>query len=268
MKHLKIFENKNVFDSEVKNLPHPSIIFVKQDDSTYFVECSLTLVYDIREGDAPYYKIINEDFINSGVKRMYIDGVKLSKPQSQFNDTMEGQHTVKIVFNDFLIDTNNMFNNCVGLISVDFKNFNTVISNMSYMFNGCYNLINVKNLMSLETVIDASFMFYGCNKLTQFSVDYLPQNCYNMFANTGLTKFMFSGIKNDIIYNFEEMFKGCQLLTEISFNSLIEMNLNQESNVRNMFANISENGYVEYWLGSSVELIVDQLPSTWTKNGV
>ena len=68
-----------------------------------------------------------------------------------------------------LTKTNDMFNGCNNIISLNLSNLNTQnITNMSYMFSECSSLSNLDlSNFNTQNVTDMNFMFFGCSSLSR-----------------------------------------------------------------------------------------------------
>ena len=108
-------------------------------------------------------KYINKDF-NSYI---YINEI-------QSNDRKEGEYyinlndnekTIKLVWNNSISLTSNMFKDCVNISQMNFSSFDSSsVSNMSTMFYGCSSLVSLDlSKFNTQNVENMKYMFNGCS---------------------------------------------------------------------------------------------------------
>ena len=123
-------------------------------------------------------------------------------------------------------DTTNMsymFNNCIGLTSLDVSNFNTSnVTNMHAMFFYCTSL-NSLEVSDFETsnVTDMALMFWYCSNLTSLDVsNFNTSNVTDMqlmFGNcSSLTSLDVSNFDTSKVTNMNSMFGNCSSLTSLN----------------------------------------------------
>ena len=79
---------------------------------------------------------------------------------------------IKIIWNDTIITTENMFEECNQIIEIDLSKFDSSkVSNTSKMFFNCKSLISL-NLSNFETslVKDVGYVFCNCRKLISLNI--------------------------------------------------------------------------------------------------
>lgn len=179
------------------------------------------------------FYVISEDYDELDINNteMYIDDKKCDfSKECKFDK--KGKHTVKYVINktlttlsgmfyncyynekitfniktDEVLYMNDLFNNCKGLVSVEFNNFNTKkVETMSQMFAECYSLKAI-NLDSFDTknVKSMYAMFTFCISLPEIEISHF-------------------NVEN--LENCSEMFVGCKSLEEIDIKNFVGKHLN------------------------------------------
>ena len=97
----------------------------------------------------------------------------------------EGKYSIKFIFNKLLKNTNNLFNSCNNIISLDLSNFDTKnVIEMRKMFSDCISLTSL-NLLGLNTinVTKMDNMFSNCLSLNELNLSSLQtDNVIDMFS--------------------------------------------------------------------------------------
>ena len=130
-----------------------------------------------------------------------------------WNFSIEGIHTVKIIFKKKLLKCNYLFYYCESIYKIDMSHFDcSQIINCSEMFYNCSSLTEI-NLGKLDFALSNNFsgMFYNCNNLEKVDVSCL---------NTQKSK------------SFSYMFKGCSKLKGINVSKFKSKNC---ENIEGMF---------------------------------
>ena len=89
-----------------------------------------------------------------------------------FKFTNKGKYIIKYTFNNYLTNTNFMFEGCSSLTNINLSNFNTQnINDMSGMFRGCSSLTNINlSNFNIQNVKDMSGMFRGCSSIKNMNL--------------------------------------------------------------------------------------------------
>ena len=142
----------------------------------------------------------------------------------------------------------NMFNNCVSLISIKFTGgFNTrETDNMAAMFWGCKNLVSLdfpKNFI----ISKGNYMqnlFDGCISLQSINFNtFSTSNVINMaclFRYTNISSFTLNNFDTSNVKEMQQMFKGCKYLTSLDLSSF------NYNNVQQMEYMLADNDNLQY----------------------
>ena len=121
-----------------------------------------------------------------------------------------------------------MFSGCSGLTSLDVSGFNTSSATyLGYMFEGCSGLASI-DVSGFDTSNCTGFgmMFKGCSNLATVDVsgfDTTKATSYaQMFYNCPKITSVSINIKNTAVSSFQEMFRGCSLLRNVTVSSTAE----------------------------------------------
>ena len=148
-------------------------------------------------------------------------------------------------------DTNNMFQGCTSLISMELSGFKTSdeLINMSDMFWNCISLIslNLSNF-DISNVSNFGHLLYNCESLEFIVFSQVKTDKITLLDN------MFNGCKNLISVNLSNfyttnlekiqyMFSGCESLKFLDFANLDITNVNEE-NSNNVFLNCKNLEYI------------------------
>lgn len=93
----------------------------------------------------------------------------------------------------------NMFNNCKSLKTLDLRRFNTSnVDNMNWMFYNCESLetLNIRNFDTSKATANMRDMFYNCTSLTTLRLD----NCSNDTISSIITQSSFPANNRGTIY--------------------------------------------------------------------
>ena len=159
----------------------------------------------------PYYTTLEDLGVDelTGCKHLSFNGSYITKLIA-FPDTSN------------ITDMSSMFDNCRGLTSLDFSDFNTSkVTNMQNMFKDCVNLISL-NLSGWDTsnVTNMWSVFYGCHSLASLDLSsfdtsnvtdmgYMFDNCHK------LTSLDLSGWDVNKVTSMGKMFQNCSNLQTI-----------------------------------------------------
>ena len=182
---------------------------------------------DIYVNDIFFDKKINEYFIDSNLN--YSENISLT--------------FVKIVWNDTILTTRNMFENCYKIIEMDLSKFDASnVNDMSRMFYNCYSLISL-NLSGLDTpkLNNMEYMFFNCSSLisldlSNFNTSNLQNLSYIFSQCSSLISLDLTNFDTSKIRDMSYMFNRCSSL--ISLN-LSNFNTSLVTNMRYMFYNCS-----------------------------
>ena len=133
---------------------------------------------------------------------------------------------IKIIFNDSILTTKNMFEKCDKIIEIDLTNFDTSkVNDMSRMFSDCSSLTSL-NLFNFNTslVNDMSYMFNNCSSLISLNLssfdtsEVIHMNCTFSYCkeliNLDLSNFNTAKIKY-----MNNMFHNCKNLIFLNLSS-------------------------------------------------
>ena len=132
--HLNNCNNKK----DLYNLNNINIRYLQSENENY-----ITI---IANGPRENIRILGNDF-NSLPDEMYINNSPIP-PAKILNLTKEGENIIILKWNSKLINCNNLFNNCVNLLSIDLSHFDSSkIKSIEYMFESCKGVkfINLTN---------------------------------------------------------------------------------------------------------------------------
>ena len=139
----------------------------------------------------------------------------------------------------------NMFEDCVGLTSLDVSSFNTSnVTNMDYMFFRCTSLTSL-DVSSFNTskVSGMTSMFGGCNSLTSLTLSSFDTSNVtsmdNMFGDCGgLTSLDLSKWDTSKVIDMDSMFDGCGSLETIRMVGCSQATIQKITNVKPSSAKI------------------------------
>ena len=138
---------------------------------------------------------INDTLTNITKNEYYVDDTYLN-----YSQKLQYFNFVKIIWNDTITTTKNMFENCDKIIEIDLSNFDASnVNEMNRMFYGCSSLESL-NLTNCNTslVNNMSYMFGECQKLKEL----------NLLA-----------FDTSEVNNMDYMFRGCLSLTSLDVSS-------------------------------------------------
>ena len=129
------------------------------------------------------------------------------------------------------VDSSNMFNNYLGLTSLDVSHFDTSnVTNMGGMFWGCSSLteLNVSNF-DTSNVTNMGGMFLGNNNLTRLDVSHFDTSkvtdMRRMFGCSSLTSLDVSHFDTSKVTDMNSMFAGCGSLKRLDVTSFDTSNV-------------------------------------------
>ena len=179
----------------------------------------------LNEEDKLYYHIYFNDN-KEEIKRNYFSS----------EDKVE---RIKIIIDYRIISFEKLFENCLCIFSINFKNFSrNNIYNMSYMFSGCLNLysLNLSNF-NTDNVINMERMFSWCKSLDKLNLSkFNTKNVKNMsgifFFCSSLSSLNLSNFNTNNVTNMSYMFSWCSSLKELNIS---HFNTNNVTNMCGMF---------------------------------
>ena len=121
----------------------------------------------------------------------------------------------------------NMFRNCISLVSIDLSNLNTSkVNNVSGMFSGCTKLKTVIiGKLNLQKVTNMNYLFYNCQLLEYIDIKglqntYKLKYMYEMFGYCrSLKEIDFSSFDMTCVEDIRYMFYQCDSLTYVNFSN-------------------------------------------------
>ena len=179
----------------------------------------------LNEEDKLYYHIFFNNK-NEEIKRNYFS----------YDDRVE---KIKIIIDYKIISFEKLFENCLCIKSINFKNFSrNNIYNMSYMFSGCLNLSTL-NLSNFNTanVIDMERIFSWCTSLSELNLSkFNTNNVKNMsgmfFFCSSLSSLNLSNFNTNKVTDMSLMFSWCFSLKKLNIS---HFNTNKVTNMCGMF---------------------------------
>ena len=211
-----------------------------------------------------------------------------------WNFKTTGIHTIKIIFNKKLLQSNGLFNSCTKIYKIDCSNLDcSQITDCSWMFCWCFSLTEI-NFGKLDFALSNDFtgMFSGCRELEKLDVSSFKTNKSKsfsyMFCNCSklkeinLSKFKTTNCKNisnmlekcfslkliDLsswdfknMNNINYLFCGCKNLTRIrmSFNNNIKMYF------KHVFDGLPKSGSFIFDKELDCKRLLKELPLNWDK---
>ena len=150
----------------------------------------------------------------------------------------KGKFFIKYTFKNYLTKTNNMFQDCTSLTSIDLSNFNTqYITSMNSMFYWCVSLTSI-NLFNINTqnITAMGYMFYGCSSLKSINLsNFNTENVINMghmfYGCSSLTNIDLSKFSTQNVIFMDNMFACCESLTSVIMSNFNTQNVTQMSGV-------------------------------------
>ena len=156
-----------------------------------------------------------------------------------FNDIFNGCINLKYVnFYNFNTDKlDNMFYNCISLISIDLSKLNTIqTKTFENMFYNCISLksINLKGI-NLESVTNINYMFYNCISLESIDLsDFQPhvlEKMENVFSNCiNLTYINLNNFDTQNVVYMNYLFYNCSSLKYINLTDFNTKNVKYLNN--------------------------------------
>ena len=211
-----------------------------------------------------------------------------------WNFKTTGIHTIKIIFNKKLLQSNGLFNSCTKIYKIDCSNLDcSQITDCSWMFCWCFSLTEI-NFGKLDFALSNDFtgMFSGCRELEKLDVSSFKTNKSKafsyMFCNCSklkeikLSKFKTTNCENisnmlekcfslkliDLsswdfknMNNINYLFCGCKNLTRIrmSFNNNIKMYF------KHVFDGLPKSGSFIFDKELDCKRLLKELPLNWDK---
>ena len=175
-----------------------------------------------------YLKELNE--LNT---KLFIDE-KEYKYQKYFIPEKEWIYTIKLIFNIQMKDCSHMFDNCIGIISINFSSFDTSkVTNMSYMFNSCFCLSSINlNNFNTNLVTNMSHMFDNCDletiNLSSFNTSRVIDMSF-MFSRNSIRSINLSSFNTINVKNMSYMFAHCKQINSINLSKLNTKNLENKT---------------------------------------
>ena len=169
-----------------------------------------------------FFRIYNhcEIYLNDSLFKMNINAYY------SYSNNSKCINIFKIIWNDTILTTKNMFENCNKIIEIDFSNFDTSkISNMNGMFYNCQEMISI-NLSAFNTslVNDMGYMFYNCKKLnplylSNFNTSEVSSMISMFYGCSSFTSLDLSNFDTSKVTTMSSMFRGCSLLKSIDLSN-------------------------------------------------
>lgn len=297
MKHIKLFENKEDFNSWFNNgnFVFPNIYSMddKLSFNTQSPSKSVILWFEGQSATLANYSL------ERNVEEVIVDGIPMNPINYRCSFESPGVHKVEVVLNDnTIIDDNLFYGSTASYINLP----STIVTIGNQVFRSCENLkhINIpKSVTSIETrafmgceslksitipssiTSIESMLFYNCTSLQSIVIpnsvtsmgDDVFYGCESLESITipnsvtSLGDSIFDGcesLKSIIIGNgitsiSRGMFESCSSLTEITSLALIAPTLE-----RDVLTDLSPSGILKYPKGSDYSTWIAQLPSGWT----
>ena len=175
-------------------------------------------------------KLFSDDFLqNYNNFNIYLNNILIDTNKNELcfdSYNSEELNIIRIIWNETILTTKNMFKNCYKIFGIDLSNFDTSkVNDMSYMFYNCSSLVSL-NLSNLNTclVSDMSYMFYNCSSigslyLSNFDTSQV-YNTNNMFFNcSNLIYLNLSSFNTSGVTNMASMFFGCKEFTSLDLSN-------------------------------------------------
>ena len=185
---------------------------------------------------------------------LYIEkGDKYFNPKANFSIDGDYYVEIKIHFSQGFVDLKNMFSfeidtNVKYIVSIDFSNFSSLITDMSKLFYECENLTSVDfSNVNTSSVTNMNSMFADCSQLTSIDLSNfntsLVTNMNSMFANcksfTSIDLYNFNTPK---LVDIGSMFEGC---TSLEIVKLHHFDTSLVSDMSKMFYNCNKLLFVD-----------------------
>ena len=156
---------------------------------------------------------LNESFLNISKNEFNFDS----------NSIFSSLNFIKIIWNETIISTKKMFENCYNIIEIDLSQFDTSkVKDMSYMFNNCFSLTSL-NLTNFNTslVETINYIFSQCTSLKSLDLSNFETLKINemeaMFYNcTSLISLDLSNFNTSQVQNMKSMFYNCKKLENLN----------------------------------------------------
>ena len=246
--------NKNSINKNIINNNNNCIILQVKIGQTDLNK-DIILFNQVRTLDL--YHVFDKGNFETIIDNKIVD-IKAKSGGYYWNFKTTGIHTIKIIFNKKLLQSNGLFNSCTKIYKIDCSNLDcSQITDCSWMFCWCFSLTEI-NFGKLDFALSNDFtgMFSGCRELEKLDVSSFKTNKSKsfsyMFCNCSklkeinLSKFKTTNCKNisnmlekcfslkliDLsswdfknMNNINYLFCGCKNLTRIrmSFNNNIKM---------------------------------------------
>ena len=145
-----------------------------------------------------------------------------------------------------LISINHIFENCYGLKSVNFNNFDiSKVTDLSYMFNSCTNLISIDlNILNTTSVAKMNHIFNNCQNLESININYLDTSkvddmSYMFSSCIKLSSLDLSNINTISVKNMNFTFSSCNNLVSLNITNFYTKNVRDMSYMFNDCFNLS-----------------------------
>ena len=243
----KISENENEINLKIKideNNVGEKIYFLDNTYGKYYFETNVH--------KTSFFGFYSYDEKNKFVNHLHDNLKELNKNNTILiiNDKKEpfkkfftpkkiGIYSIKLIFQNKLIDCSYMFCDCENIIDIDVSKFNTQnIIDMKYMFSGCSSLTTL-NLTSFNTenVTNMHCMFSECFNLKtlnlkSFKTEKVTEMLTMFRSCKSLTSLDLQSFNTKNVTNMESMFIFCKSLTKINLSSFNTQNV---TNMKFMF---------------------------------
>ena len=213
MKHLKLFNNENEYNSfvESEDFVLPNVSYWKDGEVKFnpFVapaNPNIVCVYNIT--DISGETKIAGNYAGNYFTSMIVNGVEMELDTYYQFDTI-GKHIVEFVLDDSTTSIGDVLNSCSALTSVTIPNS---VTSLGGTFRGCTNLTSVTIPNSVTSI--GSNTFNGCSALTSIVI---PDGVTNIGSNTfyGCSSLTSIVIPDGVTAIGSRAFYGCKGLTSI-----------------------------------------------------
>ena len=241
-------------------MPTPNVSYVTESSQVHFKPYTPppTVVVTYNATPDNLYTLHS----TTGVEQLFVDDVEVTNFGSTYSFSTEGEHTVRVVFNEdgvipqsmfsgttvTSVDINdeitninyNAFRDCSGLTGITIPNSVSSIKNDT--FAGCKGLTSITIPNSVSNIETAAFS--NCSRLTRITIpDSVTNIEQSVFRNcSGLTEVTIgSGVTSIGNYTFS----GCTGLTQITCYAKTAPTIQSQT-----FHSVKSNGVLYYPVGS------------------
>ena len=148
-----------------------SSLVVKCDDRQIEMGESFIILKTKGKGDI---SILSSGYSGEKPNEIFINNTKIDEIKKQyfFNISENDIIIIKLLWNEEINTTYNIFNECINIIEINLSNFNTQkVTNMGYMFSYCSKLTSL-DLSNFNTVnvTNMEYMFSDCKELNSLDL--------------------------------------------------------------------------------------------------